>query len=1091
MGTSQLDEKAIFDVARKIDCQEVRLQYLRQVCGDDKALLDRVAALARIHDQQGRFLETPHANVSATLDFPPIAERPGTQIGPYKLIEEIGEGGMGLVYMAAQKEPVRRKVALKIIKPGMDTREVIARFAAEEQALALMDHPNIAKVFDAGTTESGRPFFVMELVNGVPLVQYCDDNNLTTHQRLELFVLVCHAVQHAHQKGIIHRDIKPSNILVTMHDGVPVPKIIDFGIAKAINQQLTANTVYTSHGQMIGTPLYMSPEQAEHSGLDIDTRSDIYSLGVLLFELLTGSTPFDGDQLKDVSYDEVRRLIREQEPPRPSTRISTLGKAATTASEHRRTSPVELSNLLRHEVDWIVMKALEKDRTRRYQTANDFARDIQRYLDDEPVEACPPSTAYRVRKFARRHKTGVLAVSAVGLVLIIGVGVAGGQAYRATKAERLAEEQLQIANEQKRLAKEQAQLAQKQKQLAEESAARENTLRVQAEEASRKAEAARQRAETVADYLVDVFRSPDPERDGRTVTVVEIMDRLQGELVTKFAEDALLRAKLLSALGKTYLGLGLPQKALAALQTSHELYLRAEGDNAPSTLRSLVDLMDGYTAAGRYKDALDLGERNLETHRAVLGEADSSTLKLSDDLVEAYLYAHRNDDAVRLGEQLLPLARKALGPRHAITRSVMNNYAWALNAVGQCQAALTLHEELLRVTQECCGREHPDTLWAMRAVAGFYAWAGRYADAARLGEETLSLMQKTLGPTHYRTLHMMANLADSHADVGNIVQAMTLGEEALQALRQILGEQHLYTIKAKMTLARLWRLTGRLEESRDLLEEAMQSITATHGAEHYDTLTVMQSLAATDLARGEYDKATAMLETIVRIWSQTSARRRGVYPEAIEQLARGYSELGRHEDAVRLAKDALKLTRELLGHDHPEAFRSMSDLAEVLRKAGRLKESLDLLQQAVPSLQSHLGDAHDETLTATTRLAIALGDLGQCDQAIALHSSTLVLRKKTFGESSPQTLVSMALLGSAYLRHGKSEPAEPLLVAAYEGFSRRHTEHHTPFDHAQAREACTQLVQLYEKSNQPDKATAWKEKLTALTEEPKKDEAGK
>jgi serine/threonine protein kinase len=695
MANKPLDAAAVFRVARQIESAEARAEYLAQICGHHPGLHDRVATLLHAHDEEPDFLESPPTGVVPTIDFPTLAERPGTQIGPYKLHQEIGEGGMGIVYMALQREPVRRKVALKIIKPGMDTREVIARFSAEKQALAIMDHPNIAKVHDAGTTESGRPYFVMELVNGVTLTQYCDDNHLTTDQRLELFVPICHAVQHAHQKGIIHRDLKPANILVTLHDGVPVPKIIDFGIAKATNQELTSQTLATGYGQMVGTPLYMSPEQAERSGLDIDTRSDIYSLGVLLYELLTGSTPFSRDQFKDAGLDEVRRLIREEEPPRPSTRISTMGKAATTVSEHRKTDPVELSNSLRHELDWIVMRAMEKDRMRRYQTANDFARDIQRYLDDEPVEACPPSTVYRLKKFTRRHKTAVLATTAVALAVILGAGVAAGQAYRATKAEKLAEEQLHIAKEQKRLANEQAELAQKQKRLAEEAAARENELRVQAEEASRKAEAARQRAETVADYLVDVFRSPDPERDGRTVTVVEVMDRLQGELDTKFSEDALLRAKLSSALGKTYLGLGIPQKALDALLTSYELHLRAEGDKAPSTLRSLVDLMDGYSAAGRYKDALVLGEKSLETHQTILGQDDSSTLKLSDGLVEAYLYAHRNDDAVRLGEQLLPLARKSLGPRHAITRSIMNDYAWALNAVGQCQAAMALHEELL------------------------------------------------------------------------------------------------------------------------------------------------------------------------------------------------------------------------------------------------------------------------------------------------------------------------------------------------------------------------------------------------------------
>ena len=419
MASSRTDEKSIFNVARRIDSPEARVEYLGQVCGDDRGLINRVTALLRGFEQEKSFLESPASDLVATLDLPPLAERPGTTIGRYKLLQEIGEGGMGVVYMAEQREPVRRKVALKIIKPGMDSRQVIARFEAERQTLALMDHPNVAHVLDAGATDSGRPYFVMELVHGVPITEFCDQNDLTTGERLELFVQVCQAVQHAHQKGIIHRDLKPSNVLVTLRDGVPVPKIIDFGVAKATNQQLTDKTVFTGFGQMVGTPLYMSPEQAEMNCLDVDTRSDIYSLGVLLYELLTGATPFDKERLRKAGLDEVRRVIREEEPPRPSTRITTLGEAATTVSLHRKTDPARLSHTLQGDLDWIVMKALEKDRTRRYQTANGFARDIERYLADEPVEARPPGRGDRAAKWARRNRPIVKSAVLIACVVLL------------------------------------------------------------------------------------------------------------------------------------------------------------------------------------------------------------------------------------------------------------------------------------------------------------------------------------------------------------------------------------------------------------------------------------------------------------------------------------------------------------------------------------------------------------------------------------------------------------------------------------------------------------------------------------------------
>src|SRR5262245_42014060 len=347
---------------------------------------------------------------------PRMTEVPGTIIGPYKLVEQLGEGGFGVVFLAEQERPVRRNMALKIIKPGMDTRQVIARFEAERQALAMMDHPNIAKVYDAGATENGRPYFVMDLVQGVPITDYCDQCNLTTRERLELFITVCQAVQHAHQKGIIHRDLKPTNVLVAMQDGNPSPKIIDFGVAKAVGQRLTEHTLTTAFAQMVGSPLYMSPEQAELSPLGVDTRSDIYSLGVMLYELLAGTTPFDKDRLHDASYDELRRIIREEEPPRPSTRISTLAAdLATTVAERRRTDARRLCEQVRGELDWIVMKCLEKDRNRRYETPSSLARDIERYLHDEPVQACPPSAVYRLKKFVRRNK-----IAAAFVLLLVG-----------------------------------------------------------------------------------------------------------------------------------------------------------------------------------------------------------------------------------------------------------------------------------------------------------------------------------------------------------------------------------------------------------------------------------------------------------------------------------------------------------------------------------------------------------------------------------------------------------------------------------------------------------------------------------------------
>jgi serine/threonine protein kinase len=435
------NEERIFADALLLPAPQ-RPDFLAQACGADAALRQRVEELLAAHDSAATFMLTPPGAVSSGRDPASVLpeDRPGTRIGRYKLLQLLGEGGCGVVWMAEQEEPVRRRVALKVIKLGMDTKEVITRFEAERQALAMMDHPNIARVLDAGATDSGRPYFVMELVPGVPITKYCDQHNLPTAARLRLFAQVCHAVQHAHQKGIIHRDLKPSNVLVTFHDGEPTPKVIDFGIAKATQGRLTDRTLFTAFEQFIGTPAYMSPEQAEMSGIDVDTRSDIYSLGVLLYELLTGRPPFDPKSLVQAGLDEIRRIIREVEPPKPSTRLNTLASAdQTTTARQRGTAPSQLSILLRGDLDWIVMKALEKNPNRRYATANGLALDIQRHLQNEPVAARPPSAAYKVSRFVRRNRLAVVCAAIVAVALFAATAVSTFEAVHARRAEAVAE----------------------------------------------------------------------------------------------------------------------------------------------------------------------------------------------------------------------------------------------------------------------------------------------------------------------------------------------------------------------------------------------------------------------------------------------------------------------------------------------------------------------------------------------------------------------------------------------------------------------------------------------------------------------------
>src|SRR5262245_47749458 len=560
--------KELFAAALDLPDPQARQALLDRECDDDHDLRKRLGVLIAAHERPESALEKPFAAPEMTIDAP--ADIAGTIVGGrYKLLEEIGEGGMGTVWMAEQREPVKRLIALKLIKPGMDSRAVLARFEAERQALALMDHPNIAKVLDGGTTAEGRPYFVMELVKGLPLTEYCDERHLTVRERLDLFAAVCAAVQHAHQKGVIHRDLKPANVLITEHDGRPVPKVIDFGLAKALHATnvLTEKTLHTSFGAVVGTTLYMAPEQVGINALDVDTRTDIYTLGVILYELLTGSTPLEKHRLKEAMWDEVRRLIREEEPPRPSTRLS-ASDALPRIAARRHVEPARLSRLVRGELDWIVMKALEKDRSRRYETATGLARDVQRYLKDEPVEACPPSAAYRVRKFLRRHRGPAAAAVTVFLAVVAGAGLATWQAVRATRAEAAA-------------------LAERDdKERARQDEADQRAAAVaQKERAERAEERARQEAavsRAVRDFLqADLLRQADTVAQAETQrltgggfqiqvnpTIRDLLDRAAAGLApdkigAKFPGQPRVQAEILDTVGRTYSGVGEFGKAVA------------------------------------------------------------------------------------------------------------------------------------------------------------------------------------------------------------------------------------------------------------------------------------------------------------------------------------------------------------------------------------------------------------------------------------------------------------------------------------------------------------------------------------------------
>jgi eukaryotic-like serine/threonine-protein kinase len=851
---------------------EARSSFLQQACARDQSLRREVESLLQ-HDRPdgGDFLDHPAVEAAARMLDMGEGEgaiEPGSEIGNYKIAEQIARGGMGVVYRAEQQHPVRRAVALKVIKPGMDSEQVIARFEAERQALALMDHPNIARVLDAGTTSAGRLYFVMELVDGLPVTEYCENRQLDLSARLELFVSVCQAIQHAHQKGVIHRDIKPSNVLVTEYDGKPVPKVIDFGIAKAMHEPLTERSMHTQVGAVIGTFEYMSPEQAGSFGEDIDTRTDVYSLGIILYELLAGGPPLD---LRGVAFDEFLRRLRKDDPPKPSSRLRRLDPAVSMeVARKRHSEPRTLARQIRGDLDSIALKALEKDRSRRYGSPADFAADIRRYLRSEAVDAVAPSVTYRARKFAGRHWVAMATIATFVLVLIAATAVSVRQSIRANRETAVAQAVKDFL---------------------------EDDVLLQASPTTQSGPGAK----------------PDPHLEVHTA-----LDRAAERIGVKFAGQPEVESSIRDTIGQAYIDLGQYQKAREQLERALALRRKLFGEEDPNTLRTTRRLARTAYLLGNYQEAEELSSRTLAVLRRLLGVENRETLILMNGLANIYKLEGKYDQAERLYGQTLQLRRRVLGPEDPDTLSSMTNLAVAYLNEGKYAQAETIFSQTLETSRRVRGPESPDTLLAMGNLSFVYVDQGKYAQAEALCIQTLEIMHRVIGPEQDNTLLTTELLASVYADQGKYEQAEALFSQTLETFRRVRGPAHPLTLGLLSDFASMYQRQGKYARAAKSVAEALAGQRLALGSDHPDTMSSVSDLALALLSQGKFAES----ETLAREAVETDRKKRPddwqyfraetllgaslagqkKYAEAEPLLLEGYQGMAARKERIRVAE---------------------------------------------------------------------------------------------------------------------------------------------------------------------------------------------